>query len=207
MIIIASFLYMSLKGTPFLKLKISLSDIKETNHRLYCVILSTNRILMLVYSSKPFNDGNHYNGCGALCAVCLALLLAGFTFSLAVTEAVYLKQNTEAKHECGPAIWYCILACCIAHFLSLVSMLIGSIVDEKHRSKTNAFSLVTLGIAIWVMICYYDTEQTCANLFQNVYPNLWLMLTIEVVVFYILCGLIGLLLLLLALKLVFCGCD
>lgn len=130
-------------------------------------------------------------GSSLCCTLCFVALMAMFSFGLGVTESVVLSRSTDAKHECGPAIWYCILACCIIHFISGFVTIFSLCQDSEKRNKSGAFSLVSIGVAVWAMICYYDTENVCIDLFKNNYNDLWTMVFIEVVIFYIACGILG----------------
>jgi hypothetical protein len=120
-------------------------------------------------------------------------ILASFGFGIA--EAVILSASTEAKHACGPAIWYCILVCCILHFLvGLVNLLIVC-GDKETKKKSSSFASLSLAVTIWAMMCYYDTSDDCTSTFKADHADLWKMLTMEVVLFYISMGLLGLLIL------------
>ena len=55
--------------------------------------------------------------------------------------------------------------------------------------------LLTLGVAVWSCVVYFDTSSECKDHFQDAYPRLWDCVTGEVIVFFIVLAFVGLVIL------------
>jgi hypothetical protein len=132
------------------------------------------------------------NGYAALCV----LLLIGYNFTVGLLEAVELRDAPDAKYECGPGIWYCILIWCITHFASIpINFMAFADFMEPLTIKAEArfminslqerINLVFVGLGIWTCICLFTTKLECTDLFKNEYTKLWRLLILEVSMFFV----------------------
>jgi hypothetical protein len=124
-----------------------------------------------------------------LVCVCLTSLFALVVHvALGITEAVILNNNLDAKNECGPAIWSCICACCVIHFIvgfyTFFNTMYKLTIDPEAKDN-QTINLASAAFTVWAMVCYYRSGSDCVELFTNVYPSLWKMVVMEVVLFYI----------------------
>jgi hypothetical protein len=127
-------------------------------------------------------------------------LLTLMNLSYGITNAVLLANNTDAKYECGPAIWYCILLLCISHFMIFADKFtntdkfdsngkrlitwdtINQITQSDNRRDIwKAFNIIG---CVWACICLYDTRNSCIDVFESDYSNLWTMIKVEVYTFF-----------------------
>ena len=118
-----------------------------------------------------------------------------FNLGLAIAEAVILSRNTDAKSECGPEIWICILVLCIFRFL-------GTAVQLKVQKSQNLeeggvvrldFSVglgLTFFLGIWSVYAFHATSSECKALFQDKYLDLWKLIMAEAISFYIVLGIL-----------------
>jgi hypothetical protein len=115
--------------------------------------------------------------------------------ALGITEAITLAETKASRGICGPAVWYCILAFCIWRFILACIILPREIQSRSLNRDNNSdiyikkYYIITYAISIslwiWAMICYYNTDIECQNLYNNDYTTLWKMVTMEVVIGYI----------------------
>jgi len=129
--------------------------------------------------------------CSLIGIALLTLLQLGY----GIAEAVILSGSTDAKGECGAAIWYNILVCCILHMIAgVVTPCVAAVAmsSDDEDSKPSSSSALGLGVAIWSCVIYFDTATDCKNTFQDLYPHLWNAVEAEVILFFIVLGIFGL---------------
>lgn len=125
------------------------------------------------------------------------VVLTLYHLAFGIAEAVILSDTADAKDECGAAVWYNILVLCVIHFLTGVStpcaflQSVSADSDDAKSEKTG--TLVTLGLAIWSCVIYFDTSDECKDRFQDTYPRLWDCVEGEVFAFFVSIGLVALL--------------
>ena len=107
-----------------------------------------------------------------------------------------ISPNTD-NNSCNAGIKICIIICCCIHCTSILSLLLcvmcSFILQEDPSDKIKkAFKIRCLMLLYLIYPCevYYTTDSNCANIFQENYTNLWRILILEVVLFYILAILI-----------------
>jgi hypothetical protein len=118
----------------------------------------------------------------------MALLVVSFLhLAFGIAEAVILSRN-DARNECGPEIWGCIVMCCVVHFI----LFMQQTYTNKHSNnndesiENNKLSYIAnSACSIWAMVCYYNTSSECVDHFKDKYSDLWNMLFAEVILFYI----------------------
>ncbi len=128
------------------------------------------------------------------------VLLIWLNLSYGITCAVLLNNNTNAKYECGPAIWYCILLLCVTHFMLFAQKFTN---DDKFDERGKRFitwdtinqvtqednqrdiwrAIHFIG-CVWACICLYDTRNECIDVFEDKYSKLWTMIKVEVYTFF-----------------------
>lgn len=123
------------------------------------------------------------------CKVTILLTGAICNLVFGIVEAVFLSQNLNAKYECGPAIWYCILSCCIMYFVSSSRMF--HLARHQNARPNEAIYLIYVIPKIWAAVCYYDTQQYCVDVFNDKYPDMWNLVILETVMMYIDCAVAG----------------
>ena len=117
--------------------------------------------------------------------------------TLAIVEAIILSENINARSGCGNEVWGAVLACCIVHTIAfivnftLVMLLLINYEKYKNTRKIG-LKLAVLGLsaAIWTLIAYYNADSTCVDFYKTNHPDLWKMLFVECILFYVVCGLI-----------------
>lgn len=122
-----------------------------------------------------------------------------FSLALGTTEVVVLNYTTAAKNDCGPAIWGCIVLCCVCHFITTGSALaefaklfIASEFNTDNKKKVQLVHFTSIAGSIWAVVARYDTADECAARFNEEYHNLWIMIEVETYLFFIGLGLLGL---------------
>ena len=107
-------------------------------------------------------------------SICLSL-------ALGTTEAVVLNYTTAAKNDCGPAIWGCIVLCCVCHFITTGSALaefaklfMASEFNTDNKKKVQLVHFASIAGSIWAVVARYDTTDECAARFNEEYHNLWI---------------------------------
>jgi hypothetical protein len=121
----------------------------------------------------------------------IILLIANICY--AIIELIILHDSYDAIHECGPNILYCIITCCVFHYLVLIVYLYCSppscynniFVSHKYKIMI----LMLLPGFIWSCVCLYGTEANCKNFFKDNYLHLWNMVNTEVYTGFILIAL------------------
>ncbi len=127
-----------------------------------------------------YAKGITYTAVGLL-ILCATLVHLGF----GVVEAIILSKN-NAKGECGPEIWGCIVMCCVVHLGLFIVRCCGRAKKESDdKEGTFLWQLGSLACIVWVMICYYNTRSDCVDHYKKMYPHLWNILFAEVILFYI----------------------
>jgi hypothetical protein len=116
----------------------------------------------------------------------LAFVLTFFHLSIGIAESIILSDHSDAKNACGPSIWGCILLCCIVH-LVLFLLQYGNRRREEYpgRDNVSVWHFASLAGSIWSCVCYFNTSNDCADVFNNNYTSLWKMVHVEVIVFFI----------------------
>ena len=134
--------------------------------------------------------------CMIIVAVVIQLLFSLFNIGMAIAEAVILSKNTGAKSECGNATWACILCLCIIRFLTLLTTTSYkySSNDENDNSTRKYYrkqsACIYMAFAVWAMVCYYGTDSDCVEVYKHLYPDLWTILFVEVIAFYVFMGIV-----------------
>ena len=127
--------------------------------------------------------------------------LAKLNLVLFIIECIILNKSVDSINICGSAIWECILCLCIAHSINSILSIYGFIseftVSCRSIKKTefivkNIVILCNVILYIWAMVCYYANDISCTSLFKDQYKNLWNVLFVEVIVFYVLLGIFAL---------------
>lgn len=128
----------------------------------------------------------------------ISTLLTLYHLSFGVAEAIILSDTADAKGECGAAIWYNILVLCVIHFINGVTtpcLTLARVSSDGEKSSGGSNGmLISLGLAIWSCVIYFDTSSECKAHFQDAYPDLWNCVEGEVVVFFIALAILGALL-------------
>jgi hypothetical protein len=111
-----------------------------------------------------------------------------------IIEIAILAGSTDAKYECGPAIWYCIMGCSIIHGIMFVLVTCKlthlGYLDAVNKLNTllNQCYLLLFVLGIWSCVCWYDTKLECVDLFKSDYNKLWIMINVEVIAFFVIFG-------------------
>lgn len=113
-----------------------------------------------------------------------------FNLGLAIAEALILDRTTDARHECAPQIWTCILVSCIFRFLTSGVTLVVSREDANGRLRQNISVAANLlhFLGIWSVYLFHTTRSECKQIFQADYSDLWHLIEAEAVSFYIISG-------------------
>lgn len=114
--------------------------------------------------------------------VCITLLYACIELSFGVASTVIAGANSDAKDECGPAVWYALLFVGITHLLGLVAMVL-TIFDRTR--KNHIANLLIVATDIWCCIAYFGVSDDCAEFYDDKFPDLRKMLLANVVLFFI----------------------
>jgi hypothetical protein len=135
--------------------------------------------------------------------VLFTALLGSYNFIVCLIEAFILRCKTDAKYDCGPGIWYCILIWCITHIVmfaitfyefvrtfhtwlyEIKTPAISNEVLNKLNSLNERVNLVCVGLGIWACICLFTTKSECVDVFSNEYSRLWNLIYLEVIVFFV----------------------
>jgi hypothetical protein len=90
-----------------------------------------------------------------------------------------LFNNLDARYECNPYIWYCML---------VTSVILPVNIVLAHGNKTVPLilgSYLSGFISLLVLYNYYYIEDSCKSTFENNYSNLWNLLKVDVCATYI----------------------
>jgi hypothetical protein len=110
-------------------------------------------------------------------------ILSIIHFCCGLTEAIILSEFTDAKRDCGPGIWYCIMSCCIIHFFLFIIELIEAITDFRKFELADHLRYTLFLVRIWACVCMYDTSIECVAHFEDNYGRLWIMIRFEAIIF------------------------
>ena len=128
-----------------------------------------------------------------LITIVIYALISLINLGYGIAEAVILSNSTDAKGECGAAIWYCILVLCIVHFISAVTTPCIAFVNantSEEAGGSGGSNWVGFGLSIWACVIYFDTNPDCKDYFLNEHADLWQMVEVEVITFFIIIGLL-----------------
>jgi hypothetical protein len=131
------------------------------------------------------------------CKIVSLLISTCVSWTLAIVEAIILSESTSARYGCGNQIWGAVLACCIVHVIGgivnfTLTMLLLTNYEKHKNTQGTSLLLAVLGltVAVWALVAYYSADSACAEFYRVNYVDLWKMLFVECVLFYVVCGLV-----------------
>lgn len=125
-----------------------------------------------------------------------ALLIMMLNFTMTVLEITAIGMNTSAQNVCGLDIWYCLMTCAICRCLSGLIIATGLTSALCCESGDGGFVGLCINVplllvgGVWSVTGFYSLDTTCVELFTNHFSPLWTLLYAEVVMFYLLVGLL-----------------
>ncbi len=100
----------------------------------------------------------------------------------AIIELIILHDSTSAEHECGPDIFYCLITCCVSHYLVLITYLYCAppycFYTLQHHKYKIMVGMLLPGF-IWSVVCGTATDDDCKTFFKDNYLHLWNMVIAE----------------------------
>ncbi len=114
--------------------------------------------------------------------ILILIFLWQFSYLIANT-VIMINANEDAKYECGPYIYYCILCGILIHTVHIGILFVGrclSILGFEIASCTlNVSQVLILLSSVWPVICLYGTKLSCIRQFEEKHQSLWNMLSAE----------------------------
>ena len=127
-------------------------------------------------------------------AVVCSLLITISHLGFGIANAYISSQTTDAKGECGDAIWYCVMVLAILSFFAFFNglwqlfKLFSS--EDDYKKSINWLTICHLGVSIWACIAYFNASDTCADFYRTNFSMLWNILFANVVFFFVSLGII-----------------
>jgi hypothetical protein len=123
-----------------------------------------------------------------------------FLLGVGIFDAYAVSTSTDARDEsCGYSAWNAILLCAIFQLLECVLLGVQLFLafvarEEDTAMKVGAFStfvvsLPMLAFAIWTVVIFFNVSNDCSTLYEDKYPDLWMAVKLEMIVFFIELGL------------------
>ncbi len=127
-------------------------------------------------------------------AVVCSLLVTIAHLGFGIANAYVSSKTTDAKGECGDAIWVCVMVLSILSFFAFFNglwQLFNLFTSEDNEKKsTNWLAIGHLGVSIWACVAYFGASASCADFYQTNFPMLWDMLLANVVFFFVSLGIV-----------------
>jgi len=119
-----------------------------------------------------------------------------FLLGVGIFDAYAVSTSTDARDEsCGYSAWNAILLCAIFQLLEAVllgvQMYFAFVAREDDTAmKVGACTGCVVGFpmtafAIWAVVIFFDVSNECSTLYENKYPDLWMAVKLEMIVFFI----------------------
>lgn len=116
------------------------------------------------------------------CMLVFALLLALTALGFGIASTAIAGENSDAKDECGPAVWYALLFVGITHLMSFLNFAISVCLQTSKSKLTDALIVAT---SIWCCVAYFGVSDDCADFYDDKFPDLREMLLANVVLFFV----------------------
>lgn len=124
----------------------------------------------------------------------ICTLFSFLIIGIAIYESWVVNTNGGAKNECWQ-VWINILVVCIINwllgFISLIYSFLSCASEDYHTgiSAILSLSFVQIGYHIWTMVINENIGESCSNMYEKDYPDLWdsFMLEVGMFFFYISC--------------------
>lgn len=107
-----------------------------------------------------------------------------FSFSLGVSEAVYLAKYRDLKNECND-VWEWILAACVFNLVVSVGTCCGLV---KLFENVRLAAIGSFIVAIWAAVTNYGISDSCYEYWDNEASILWKFVFIHFVILWISIG-------------------
>lgn len=105
-----------------------------------------------------------------------------------IIESSILHDESDARYDCRPDIWYNIMSHVIVHFINFIMWGYVSVKEIDYTIVFIVGFILNITFATWSIICIYDPTPECAIIMQTKYGNLWSAIQGEIIVFYIRVG-------------------
>ncbi len=106
-----------------------------------------------------------------------------------IANAVISAENTDAKGECGHAIWYCVMFLAVLGFIGCAETVIvfamTMIRETELKNRTTWSGDAIMGVSIWACIGYFEADDECIDFYTSNFPDLWKMLSANVIFFFV----------------------
>ncbi len=105
----------------------------------------------------------------------ILILIFMWQFSYLIANVVIIiNANEDAKYECGPYIYYCILCGILIHTVHIGILFVG-----RCLSILGVSQVLILFSSVWPVVCLYGTKLSCIRQFEDKHQSLWNMLSAE----------------------------
>ena len=127
----------------------------------------------------------------------LVHLYSLYNLGLAIADAIIASQNKGAKDGCGSTVWGCVVMCCVVRFV--IGGVHSTKIQRRLRNREEGdesmrtYVVQSFGPSlfwIWTLIVFHGTTGDCLSYYKTNFPDLWTMITIEAITFYVTLGLV-----------------
>jgi ABC-type transport system involved in cytochrome c biogenesis permease subunit len=115
-------------------------------------------------------------------------LIALANLAMVIVEIIFVAKYPEAEHACGHHIWGLVIFDLILRGIVVLACFQESVQEDPYNYTQAVISPLASGI--WSMVAYYNISNECQSEFSNAYPQLWTLVFVNVILFYISLGLI-----------------